>query len=271
MKTKQPNKNFQELDRRVEQILTPQFAPSAEEIKLRKPKRSIWLNAIRISGVAAAIIVGIFLIVPTNRIEAKTPEDIVFAAIEELQNSNSFRVTFSAKVKPAPEDDNDYYRIVPDGEEIKGRLTILNTDSDHGFGIMRIEWESGVTQLYDGTFYHEWEGTTKTGQLQCSIQTSKFLSLLDLEYIKSAKDNGCITICEEPNGDNIRITARRPAYAIDAVRLEGTFSKRSGKLIEGKYLELKGDEWVETVTLHNIEYGFPITLDEVCAVPKFKK
>ena len=217
---------------------------------------------------AAAIIIGVYLIIPTNKIEAKTPEDIVFSAIEDLQKSNSFRVTFSAKVKPAPEDDNDYYRIVPDGEEIKGVLTIAIDETNDA---MRIEWESGVTQLYDGTYYHEWEGTTKTGRMQCRIITNKFLSLLDLEQIKSAKDNGCINICEEPNGDNIRITARRPAYAIDAVRLEGTFSKRSGKLIEGKYLELKGDEWVETVTLHNIEYGFPITLDEICATPKFKR
>lgn len=263
--------NSEELNRRVEQILTPRFAPSTKEIKLRKPQRSIWLNAIRISGVAAAIIVGIFLIVPTNRIEAKTPEDIVFAAIEELQNSNSFRVTFSAKVKPAPEDDNDYYRIVPDGEEIKGRLTILNTDSDHGFGIMRIEWESGVTQLYDGTFYHEWEGTTKTGRIQCRIIINKFLSLLDLEQIKSAKDKEYIKIYDVQNSDNILITAQNPDFAINHVRLEGTFSKRNGKLTEGKWFELKDNEWVETVTLHNIEYGFPITLEEVCSAPRAKR
>ena len=72
MKTNEQNNNFQELDRRVEQILTPRFAPSAEEIKLRKPKSSIWLNTIRLTGMAAAIIIGVYLIIPTNKIEAKT-------------------------------------------------------------------------------------------------------------------------------------------------------------------------------------------------------
>ena len=180
MKTKQPNNNFQELDRRVEQILTPRFAPSAEEIKLRKPKSSIWLNTIRLAGIAAAIIIGVYLIIPTNKIEAKTPEDIVFSAIEDLQKSNSFRVTFTAKVKPAPEDDNDYYRITPDGKPTKGVLTIAMDETSEA---MRIEWESGVTQLYDGSFYHEWEGTTQTGRMQCRIIINKFLSLLDLEQI----------------------------------------------------------------------------------------
>lgn len=267
MKTQQPNKNFQELDRRVEQILTPQFAPSAEEIKLRKPKRSIWPNTIRLAGMAAAIIIGVCLIIPTNKIEAKTPEEIVFTAIEQLQQSNSFRVTFSAKVKPAPEDDNDYYRITPDGKPTKGVLTIAMDETNEA---MRIEWESGVTQLYDGTYYHEWEGTTKTDQIQCRIITSKFLSLLDLEQIKSAKDKEYIKIYEVPNSDNILITAQNPDFAINRVRLEGTFSKKSGKLTEGKWYELKEDQWVETVTLHNIEYGFSITLEEVCATPKTK-
>ncbi|MBE6214020.1 MAG: hypothetical protein E7131_05000 [Rikenellaceae bacterium] len=268
MKTKQPNNNFQELDRRVEQILTPRFAPLAEEIKLRKPKNSIWLNTIRLTGIAAAIIIGVYLIIPTNKIEAMTPEDIVFSAIEDLQKSNSFRVTFTAKVKPAPEDDNDYYRITPDGKPTKGVLTIAMDETSE---VMRIEWESGVTQLYDGSFYHEWEGTTKTDRMQCRIIINKFLSLLDLEQIKSAKDKEYIKIYDVQNSDNILITAQNPDFAINRVRLEGTFSKRSGKLTEGKWFELKDNEWVETVTLHNIEYGFPITIEEVCATPKTKR
>ena len=32
MKTEDQNNNFQELDRRVEQLLSPRFAPSVEEI-----------------------------------------------------------------------------------------------------------------------------------------------------------------------------------------------------------------------------------------------
>lgn len=72
MRTEQNNQN---LDQRVEQLLTPRFAPSAEEIKLSKPKRParrIWLNVLRFGAVAAAIVVGIFILVdPNNTATAK--------------------------------------------------------------------------------------------------------------------------------------------------------------------------------------------------------
>ena len=63
METKNTNNN-QELDSRVEQLLTPRFAPSVDEIKLTKPQRParrIWLNTLRVAGMVAALIVGIFI------------------------------------------------------------------------------------------------------------------------------------------------------------------------------------------------------------------
>ena len=69
------NINNQITDKQIEQLLTPRFAPSAEEIKLSKPKRParrIWLNVLRFGAVAAAIVVGIFILVdPNNTATAK--------------------------------------------------------------------------------------------------------------------------------------------------------------------------------------------------------
>ena len=69
------NINNQITDKQIEQLLTPRFAPSAEEVKLSKPKRParrIWLNVLRFGAVAAAIVVGIFILVdPNNTATAK--------------------------------------------------------------------------------------------------------------------------------------------------------------------------------------------------------
>ena len=69
------NINNQITDKQIEQLLTPRFAPSAEEVKLSKPKRPalrIWLNVLRLGAVAAAIVVGIFILVdPNNTATAK--------------------------------------------------------------------------------------------------------------------------------------------------------------------------------------------------------
>ena len=66
MRTEQNNQN---LDHCVEQLLSPRFTPSSEEIKLSKPKHSarrIWLNTLRIGSVAAALVIGLFIIIEPN-------------------------------------------------------------------------------------------------------------------------------------------------------------------------------------------------------------
>lgn len=270
MKTENKD-NFQELDRRVEQLLTPRFAPSAEEIKLSNPKRlthHIWLNTLRISSIAAALIAGLFIIVgPTNKVEAKEPMELICEALQEFHEADSYRITFNAKVKSAPKDDNDYYRVASDGEEIKGQLILLKTDSNNG-GIMRIEWASGVTQLYDGKRYYEWEGTTQTDDKHCSFQTLKLFKLADLEsVIESFRKDG-LKINDERNGDKLQVIKDSPDYALVGERLVGIFSKKSGKLVGGGYYEKKGNEWIPLIKLNKVEYGFPLTLEEITARPK---
>lgn len=69
METRNQNNDSQELDRRVEQLLTPRFAPSADEIRLQKPQRKtrrIWLNAIHIGGIAAVLVIGICIFIKPN-------------------------------------------------------------------------------------------------------------------------------------------------------------------------------------------------------------
>ena len=104
MKTE--NTHNQLTDWHIEQLLKPCFAPSADEIRLpqvpvRKSTRRLWINIARIGGVAAALIAGLFIIItPNNTAIAKTPEQIVIDALEKIVDVNSYRVYFTAKVKP---------------------------------------------------------------------------------------------------------------------------------------------------------------------------
>ena len=128
MKTEEQNNNFQDLDRRVEQLLTPRFAPSVEEIKLSKPKRPahrIWLNALRFGAVAAVIVVGLFLMLePTNEATARTSE-VIAEALDALQNADAFSVDFRMKATINNNgDETEYYKCDPNGEDIDGTLTL---------------------------------------------------------------------------------------------------------------------------------------------------
>ena len=66
MKTNNQNNTFEQQNHRVEQLLTPRFAPSAEEISLPKTPHkncTFWFNTLRIGGIAAVLAIGIFFIV----------------------------------------------------------------------------------------------------------------------------------------------------------------------------------------------------------------
>ena len=94
--------NMQELDQRVEQLLTPRFAPSAEGFKLQKPQqrpRHSWLlNAARIGGLAAVLVIGIFaLIGPNNTATAKVYEASQYAQIDKMptfQNEDATKFAY---------------------------------------------------------------------------------------------------------------------------------------------------------------------------------
>lgn len=105
MKTNNQDTAFEELNSRVEQLLTPRFAPSAEEIRLPKTQhksRTIWLNTLRIGGVAAALAIGIFFIVgPYNTVTANGSimvEEIV-QAIDAHDNTSSAQPDTKPKFK----------------------------------------------------------------------------------------------------------------------------------------------------------------------------
>lgn len=105
MKTNNQNNTFEQQNHRIEQLLTPRFAPSAEEISLPKTthrNRTIWLNTLRIGGIAAVLAIGIFFIVgPYNTATANGSikvEEIV-QEIEAPDNTSSAQPDTEPKFK----------------------------------------------------------------------------------------------------------------------------------------------------------------------------
>ncbi len=267
MKTEQQNNNFQELDQRVEQLLTPRFAPSAEEIRLSttpRGKSPVWLNMLRIAGVAAAIIVGLFIVLePTNEVIAKTNE-VIADALDALQNSDAFSVDFTMKATENNNgDETEYYKCDPNGEDIDGTLTLLKSgDKEY----MRIEWSSGVVQLFDegNMRYKMWQN----GELKCDMERSTFVfKLLELASLGGAKaiiKMADVSMNIEESGDNIIVKALNEDKDVE---LEGVFSRTNGELLEcGARTHIGNDEWVKVLSA-KIEYNYPVTVEQITATP----
>ncbi len=267
MKTEDQNNNFQELDRRVEQLLSPRFAPSAEEITLSKPKRParrIWLNMLRFGAVAAVIVVGLFLMFePTNEATARTSE-VIAEALDALQNADAFSVDFRMKATINHNGDKtEYYKCDPNGEDIEGTLTLLKSS---GKEYMRIEWSSGIVQLFDGgdMRYRMWQN----GELKCDMENRSFVfKLLQLASLGGAKaiiKTADVAMNIEESGDN---TVAKAVNEDSSVELEGVFSRQNGELLEcGARTRLGNGQWVKVLSA-KIKYNQPITVEQITAAP----
>ena len=273
MKTEeQQNNNFQELDRRVEQMLTPRFAPSADEIRLSAPRqhniRTIWLSALRIGAVAAAIVVGLFLMLePTNEVNAKTNEEVIAEALDALKDSDTFSVDFRMKATINNNgDETEYYKCDPNGKDIEGTLTLLKSG---GKEYMRIDWSSGVVQLFDGgnMRYKMWQN----GELKCDMERSsinlKLLQLASLDEVKALFGNH-LQISENGDEINLRMSSIKGSGEQTAhLELGGVFSRQKGELMEcGARMRFGNGEWVKVLSA-KIEYNHPITVEQICAAP----
>ena len=262
----QKNNNFQELDRRVEQLLTPRFAPSVEEIKLSKPKRParrIWLNALRF-GAVAAVVVGLFLMLePTNEATARTSE-VIAEALDALQNADAFSVDFRMKATINNNgDETEYYKCDPNGEDIDGTLTLLKSS---GKEYMRIEWSSGIVQLFDGgdMRYRMWQN----GELKYDMERSTFVfKLIELASLGGAKaiiQTADVAMNIEESGDNIIVKAVNEDRSVE---LGGVFSRTNGELLEcGARMRLGNGEWVKVLSA-KIKYNQPITVEQITTTP----
>ena len=267
MKTEEQNNNFQDLDRRVEQLLTPRFSPSAEEIKLSKPKRParrIWLNALRFGAVAAVIVLGLFLMFePTNEATAKTSE-VIADALDALQNADAFSVDFRMKATINNNgDETEYYKCDPNGEDIDGTLTLLKSS---GREYMRIEWSSGIVQLFDGgdMRYKMWQNGDLKYDMERSTFVFKLLKLASLGGAKAIIQTADVAMNIEESGDKIIAKAVNEDRSVE---LGGVFSRTNGELLEcGARMRLGNGEWVKVLSA-KIKYNQTITIEQITASP----
>ena len=265
MRTEQNN---QDLDHRVEQLLTPRFAPSAEELKLSKPKRParrIWLNVLRFGAVAAAIVVGLFIMFePTNEAIAKTNEEVIADALATLRNSDAFSVDFRMKATINNNgDETEYYKCDPNGKDIEGTLTLLNSS---GKEYMRIEWSSGIVQLFDGgdMRYRMWQNGELKYDMEHRSFVFKLLQLASLGGAKAIIQTADVAMNIEESGDNIIAKA---VNEDSSVELEGVFSRTNGELLEcGARMRLGNKEWIKVLSA-KIKYNYPITVEQITATP----
>ena len=247
MKTNNNLDNFSDI--RVENLLTPRFAPATSlEFKAPTPRRHPIWRAIRISAVAA--IVAVVVVIGIGSVQTSTAREVVERAMTQLLESDSFLVQFTANVTEN-KNSRELYDFDFEGTPMQGTVEIRKEGSKVK---MAIKWQDKARsmELYDGESYRRYQN----GQLVLE-RPHGGIDLSPLATIDKLKEYALLTgilLKFREEGDMILVSTRG-----DKVGIVARFSKSEGRLLGAECSGLYNGQQVTVLTIDQIDFDVPPT------------
>ena len=233
-------------DNRVENLLSPRFAPTTSlSFKAPAPRRRPLWQAVRISAVAAMVAVAI--VIGFSGVQTSTAREVVEQAMMRLAEADSFLVHFTAKVYESKRS-QDLYIADFEGAPVKGTVEIHKEGSK---AKMAIKWQDDERsmELYDGQTYRRYQN----GQLVLE-RPDKGVDLTPLASLEKLKPYAAamgMLLKFREEGDTIIVSDRS-----DKVEIVARFSKSEGRLLSA---ECSTPNNVTVLTVDQIDFDVPPT------------
>ena len=232
-------------DNRVENLLTPRFAPTTSlSFKAPAPRRRPLWQAVRIGGIAAVVAIALF--VGIKGVQTSTAREVVERAMTQLLESDNCLVRFAANVTANKSSQEELYDIDFDGTPMQGTVEIRKEGSKIK---MAIKWQdqSSSMELYDGESYRRYQnGQLVLERPHGGIDLTPFSTIDKLnEY---ALLTGLLLKFRE-EGDMIIVSTRG-----DKVGIIARFSKSEGRLLGAECSGLYNGQQVTVLTVNQIDF-----------------
>lgn len=236
-------------DSRIENLLTPRFAPTTSlEFKAPAPRRRTLWQVARIGAVAAMVAVAV--VIGISGVQTSTAREVVERAMTQLLESDSYLVHFTANVAESKRTQH-LYIVDPDAAPMQGTVEIRKEGSKVK---MAIKWQdkARTMELYDGESYRRYQN----GQLVLErpdegIDLTPFATL---ETLKAHTSSRGIKLKFRELGDLIFVGAKGDKVAIIA-----RFSKSEGRLLSAECSIPHYGEQVTVLTVNQIDFDVPPT------------
>ena len=231
-------------DRRVEDLLSPRFAPTTSlEFKVPAPRRRTLWQAVRISAVAA--IVAVAVVIGISSVQTSTAREVVEQAMTQLLESDNYLVRFTANVTEN-KSSRELYDIDFDGTPTQGSVEIRKEGSKIK---MAIKWQDKAhsMELYDGESYRRYQN----GQLVFEQPHGGF-DLTPLATIENLKEYALLTgllLKFREEGDVVLVSTRG-----DKVGIVARFSKSEGRLLGAECSGPYNGQQVTVLTIDQIDF-----------------
>ncbi len=242
------NNNFENSsDNRVENLLTPRFAPTTSlEFKAPTPRRRTLWQAVRISAVAAVVAVAV--VIGISSVQTITAREVVERAITQLLESDNCLVRFTANVTEN-KNSGELYDLDFEGTPMQGIVEIREEGSKVK---MAIKWQDKAhsMELYDGESYRRYQN----GQLVLE-RPHGGIDLTPLTTIENLKEYSLVTgllLKFREEGDMILVSTRG-----DKVGIVARFSKSEGRLLGAECSGLYNGQQVTVLTVDQIDFDVP--------------
>ena len=231
-------------DRRVEDLLSPRFAPTTSlEFKVPAPRRRTLWQAVRISAVAAMVAVAV--VIGISSVQTSTAREVVEQAMTQLLESDNYLVRFTANVTEN-KSSRELYDIDFEGTPTQGSVEIRKEDSKIK---MAIKWQDKAhsMELYDGESYRRYQN----GQLVLEQPHGGF-DLTQLATIENLKEYALLTgllLKFREEGDVVLVSTRG-----DKVGIVARFSKSEGRLLGAECSGQYNGQQVTVLTIDQIDF-----------------
>ena len=236
-------------DIRVENLLTPRFAPTTSlSFKAPAPSRRPLWQAVRISAVAAMAAVAV--VIGISSVQTITAREVVEQAITQLLESDNYLVRFTANVTEN-KSSRELYDIDFEGTPMQGSVEIRKEDSKVK---MAIKWQDKArsVELYDGESYRRYQN----GQL-VHERPHGGIDLTPLATIDNLKEYALLTgllLKFREEGDVILVSTKG-----DRVGIVARFSKSEGRLLGAECSGLYNGQQVTVLPVDQIDFDVPPT------------
>ena len=236
-------------DIRVENLLTPRFAPTTSlEFKAPAPRRRPIWQAVRIGAVAAMVAVAV--VIGISSVQTSTAREVVERAMTQLLESDNCLVQFTANVAEN-KSSGELYDIDFDGTPMQGSVEIRKEGSKVK---MAIKWQDKARsmELYDGESYQRYQN----GQLVLE-RPDKGIDLTPFATIDKLKEYAALSgilLKFREEGDIISVSTRG-----DKVGIVARFSKSERRLLGAECSGLYNGQQVTVLTVDQIGFDVPPT------------
>ena len=236
-------------DARVENLLTPRFAPTTSlEFKTPAPRRRPLWQTVRIGAVAAMVAVAV--VIGVSSVQTSTAREVVERAMTQLLESDNCLVQFTANVTEN-KNSQELYDVDFDGTPMQGTVEICKDGSKVK---MAIKWQDKAysMELYDGESYRRYQN----GQLVLE-RPDGGIDLTPLATIDKLKEYALLTgilLKFREEGDIILVSTRG-----DKVGIVARFSKSEGRLLSAECSGPYNGQQVTVLTVNQIDFDVPPT------------